>query len=158
MDYKIKIAPPDLIMEPLLGILDEAETVPLVISGSSMSPFLIHGRDTVYLSKPRRPLKKGDMVLYQRHNGAYVLHRILKADHDCCTMVGDAQTCPESGIQFHQIRAIVTAVCRKGRLLRSGCFVWDFFEKVWIRLVPLRPAMIRLYLLARRCFFGKGEL
>ena len=63
MEYKLKVDSPDVIMEPLLALLDEAEAVPLVISGNSMTPFLVDGRDTVYLSKPNRPLKKGDMVL-----------------------------------------------------------------------------------------------
>ena len=145
MEYKLRVDSPDVIMGPLLALLDEAEAVPLVISGNSMTPFLVDGRDTVYLSKPNRPLKKGDMVLYQRLNGAYILHRVYKVEHDSCTMVGDAQIILEPGIRMEQVRAIVTAVRRKGKLLQKGSFWWEFFETVWIRLVPLRPALKRLY-------------
>lgn len=38
-------------------------------------------------------------------------------------------------------QALVTAVRRKGKLLQPGSFWWDFFEKVWIRVIPLRPGI-----------------
>lgn len=109
-------------MGPLLALLDDAQAVPLVISGSSMTPFLVHGRDTVYLSKVSGPIKKGDMVLYQRSSGRYILHRALKAEAGSYTMIGDAQTLPEPGITDYQIRAVATAVRRK------GSFRWDFLN------------------------------
>lgn len=143
-------------MEPLIALLEDAEAVPLVISGGSMTPFLVHRRDTVYLSKADRPLKRGDMVLYQRDNGRYVLHRVLRADGDAFTMIGDAQTQPEPGIRRDQIRAVVTAVRRKDKLLKKGNFWWDFFEKVWIRLVPIRPFIRNVYTAAKRLLGNKG--
>ena len=54
----------------------EGHDVPVTITGGSMTPFLVHGRDRVILSKISRPLKTGDMVLYQRESGQYVMHRI----------------------------------------------------------------------------------
>lgn len=136
---RLNIVSPDVIMEPLLSLLSETAAVPLVVSGSSMTPFLAPGRDTVYLSAVSEPLKPGDLVLYCRDNGHYVLHRILRVNGDSCTMLGDAQSIPEPGIRRDQILAIVTAVRRKEKLLRKGSFWWMFFEKVWIHLVPLRP-------------------
>ena len=150
MEHKMKIVDPDVLMEPLLALVEEAQTVPLVISGSSMTPFLAHGRDTVYLSRVEKPLRKGDMVLYRRQSGFYILHRVFKAEPDGYTMVGDAQTQLEPGISPEQVCAVVTAVRRKGKLLQSGSFWWDFFEKVWIRMVPLRPTVRYAY-----CFMKK---
>ena len=158
MEYRVRLVSPELVMEPLLGLLDEAEAVPLVVSGGSMTPFLVHRRDTVYLSKVDRPLKKGDMVLYQRMNGAYILHRVLKVAHDSYTMVGDAQTHPEPGIKMNQVRAVVTAVRRKDKLLQKGSFWWDFFEKVWIRMVPIRPAVRNTYSFMKRLLSSKGAI
>ena len=143
IEYKVKVAEPEQIMEPLLGLLEETDAVPLVISGGSMTPFLIHGRDTVYLSRPEGPFRRGDMLLYRRDSGSYVLHRVFRVEGELCTMVGDAQTCLEPGIRRDQILARVSAVRRKGKLLQSGNFWWDFFEKIWIRLVPLRPLLMR---------------
>lgn len=150
MEHKVKIVEPDVLMEPLLALLEETQTVPLVISGSSMTPFLAPGRDTVYLSKAKKPLRKGDMVLYRRNNGYYILHRVFKADADGYTMVGDAQTQLEPGITRDQVCAVVTAVRRKGKLLQRGSFWWAFFEKVWIRMVPLRPLARNAYCLVKK--------
>ena len=135
----------DSVVEPLLGLLDETSAVPLVISGSSMTPFLVPGRDVVYLSKVKESLTRGDMVLYRRDNGRYILHRIVCVDADSYTMLGDAQTVPEPGIRRDQILAVVTAVRRKGKLLKQGSCLWFFFKAVWIRMVPLRPLAKDIY-------------
>ena len=145
MNCNVRELDPQVLMPALLALLEETETVPLVISGSSMTPFLVHGRDTVYLSKTTAPLKRGDMILYRRDCGAYILHRIFRSEGDTYTLVGDAQTMLEPGIRSDQVLAVVTAVRRKGKLLKKGSFWWDFFEKVWIRMVPLRPAVRAAY-------------
>ena len=142
---RLNIVSPELVMEPLLGLLEEVTAVPLVVSGSSMTPFLAPGRDSVYLSAISEALRPGDVVLYRRDNGRYVLHRILRVNGDSYTMVGDAQTVPEPGIRREQILAIVTAVRRKGKLLQKGSFRWAFFQRVWIRMVPLRPLIRGAY-------------
>ena len=145
MNCNVRELDPQVLMPALLALLEETEMVPLVISGSSMTPFLVHGRDTVYLSKTTAPLKRGDMILYRRDSGAYILHRIFRAEGDTYTLVGDAQTLLEPGIRADQVLAVVTAVRRKGKLLKQGSFWWNFFGKVWIRMVPLRPAVRAVY-------------
>ena len=145
MEHKVKVLPPEVLMEQLLGLLDSAEYVPLNISGSSMTPFLVHSRDTVYLSRVTRPLKKGDMILYRRDSGAYVLPRIYQVTPEGYWLVGDAQILIEKGVRRDQVLALVTAVRRKEKLLQPGSFWWDFFEKVWIRLIPLRPGIAAAY-------------
>ena len=119
---------------------------------------MVHRRDAVYLSKVTRPIKKGDMVLYQRNNGKYILHRVLKVDAGSYTMVGDAQTHPEPGITSNQIRAVVTAVRRKDKLLRAGSFWWDFFEYIWIRIVPIRPIIRNAYSFMKKLNGNKGAI
>ena len=145
MEHRVRVLPPEILMEQLLGLLDSAEYVPLNISGSSMTPFLVHSRDTVYLSKVTRPLKKGDMILYRRDNGAYILHRIYRVTPDGYWLVGDAQILIEEGVRPDQVLALVTAVRRREKLLQPGSFWWDFFEKVWVRVIPLRPGIVAAY-------------
>ena len=152
MEHKVKVLEPEQLMPQLLEMLEVTEPVPLVISGSSMTPFLAHGRDTVYLSKAKDPLTRGDMVLYRRDSGNYILHRIYRVEQGSFTMVGDAQNWLEPGIRQDQILARVTAVRRKGKLLQKGSFLWDFFERVWIRVVPLRPAVMAGYALLKKLF------
>ncbi len=147
MERKNTVFSPDVLLEEYRELLkdDKIEALPLVISGNSMSPFLIHGRDTVYLSRLTRSVKKGDVLLYQRKTGAYVLHRVYKIENNCFTMVGDAQTELEPGIHPEQVLAIMTMAERKGKKQAPGTFWWEFFEKVWIRMLPVRPLVRKGY-------------
>ena len=150
MNDNMKVLPPEAAVERILAVMDTGAAAPLVISGSSMSPFLVHGRDTVYLSPPAAALKKGDMILYRRQSGAYVLHRIRAVEGETFTLIGDGQTEPEPGIRRDQVLAVVTAVRRKGRLLKKGSFWWEFFEKIWLNMIPLRPAALKFYELLKK--------
>ena len=139
MEHKIKVMDPDRLIPQLLELMEEVTSVPLVISGSSMSPFLQHGRDTVYLSKLTRNPQRGDIILYRRDNGNYVLHRIYDIIDSTYTLIGDGQVSLEPGIRRDQMLAFVTAVRRNGQLVEPGNLCWEFYEKIWLRMVPLRP-------------------
>lgn len=149
MQKQTRIAQPKVLLEEYRRLLEDENigALPLVVSGSSMSPFLVHGRDTVYLSRISGEVKKGDVLLYRRDNGAYVLHRVHKIENNTFTMVGDAQTYLEKGIRPDQIIAVMTSAVRKGVHQHKGCFWWDFFEKVWPVLLCIRPLIIKIYTL-----------
>ena len=143
----------------LLELVEQGEEVGLPVAGSSMTPFLGDGRDQVFLRKPHRPLERGDVVLYRRDNGDYVLHRIhrvrIKENKPVFDMVGDAQSRIEPGIRRDQIFALVTRARRKGEIIGPGSFYWWFFQNVWIGMVPLHGPLLRLYGSARRRNKGK---
>lgn len=129
----------------LRGLVEEGHEVSMLVSGSSMSPFLIHLRDTIYFRKPDRPLRAGDIVFYQRDSGQYVMHRILRVRGDVYDIIGDAQIEVERGVRRGQIFAVITRVKRKGKLIGPGDFWWAFFARVWTKLIPLRPLIARAY-------------
>ena len=140
-----------LLMEEYRMLLDTVDLLPLQITGSSMTPFLAPKRDSVMLSKPKSPLRTGDMVLYQRDNGAYVLHRIVRQEQDgTFSIIGDGQDQIETGIRADQIFAVVQYAERKGKRQEPGCFWWDFFAHVWIRLIPQRARLRRIYSIGKR--------
>ena len=139
-------------MAVLKDILATGSDVNLRITGGSMTPFLADKRDTIIISPKTETLKRGDMVFYRRDSGMYVLHRIYRVEKKTYTLLGDAQTLPEPGIRPDQILALVTKVRRKGKILTKGSFWWLFFEKVWIRLVPLRPALRAAYSRIKKLF------
>ena len=155
MERQAKSVDTAQLLESYRTLLQTADTLPLQVSGNSMAPFLVHGRDTVFLSRIDRPLRVGDIVLYQRTNGAYILHRICRLEGDTYCMAGDAQTLVEHGITREQIFAVVQAAERKGRRQEPGCFWWEFFEKIWVRMVPHRPVIQRLYGVLKKCFGRK---
>lgn len=133
----------------LKGLVEEGHEVSMLISGSSMAPFICHGRDTIFFKAPDRELKVGDMVFYQRPSGQYVMHRICKVKEKGYAIVGDAQQIIEYPVKREQIFALVTKVKRKGKELRPGSFWWEFFARVWVRIIPLRPLVSKLYGLFR---------
>lgn len=134
----------------LRELTEEGKNVSLTISGNSMSPYLIHERDQVFFEKPKVPLKRGDIVFFQREDGQYIMHRICKAKREGYYIVGDAQTEIEGPISEEQIFGVVTKVRRKGKLEQSGDFWWDFFEKIWICVIPIRPWIRGWYTLFRK--------
>ena len=129
----------------LRELAGEGRVVSMLVAGSSMSPFLCHKRDYIYFTKPDRELRRGDMVFYQRDTGQYVMHRIYKRKKDGYYMIGDAQTQIEGPLRRDQIFARIIKVKRKGRIIEPGNFWWEFFEHVWIRIIPLRKVIENLY-------------
>ena len=129
----------------LRDLVNEGKECRLLISGSSMAPFLVHERDSILFSKPDRELRRGDMVFYQRDNGQYVMHRILKVKPEGLDIIGDAQTEVEGPVKPEQVFALVTKVNRKGKWVGPGNFWWWFFSTVWLRLFPVRRLILKLY-------------
>ena len=125
----------------LKELTEEGREVSMQIAGSSMSPFLIHARDMIYFKKPDRELKKGDMVFFQRRSGQFIMHRIWKVRPEGYYIVGDAQTQIEGPVERDQI----TKVRRKGKWLEPGDFWWEFFEHVWLHMIPFRHGLMRWY-------------
>lgn len=134
----------------LRELTEEGREVSMVIFGSSMSPFLIHQRDTIFFRKPDRELRAGDMVFYERPNGQYVMHRIQKVRPEGYYIIGDGQTAVEGPVKREQIFALITRVVRKGKELAPGDFWWEFFAGVWLHLIPLRRVIMTLYARIRK--------
>lgn len=117
-------------------------TVP--VTGSSMVPFL-HSGDTVYLDAVPEMLHKGDVILYMRPNGDYVLHRICKLCSDGSLLVaGDAQTRLEILPDRSCVFAIAVSARHKDKLIAPNSFRWWFFRRIWLCLRPLRPMFFAL--------------
>lgn len=84
--------------------------------GTSMLPLIRQGKDQVVLVKPEN-IKVGDMVFYQRDNGQFVLHRLVKIAKNQYVMCGDNQYDLEYGITDKHILAKVKAVIRDGKIV-----------------------------------------
>ncbi len=134
----------------LRELVEQGQEVSMLISGSSMAPFLIHERDSICFKQPEQTLRKGDMVFYQRDNGQFVMHRICNVKPEGYYIVGDAQTVIEGPVREDQIFAVITKVKRKGKWIEPGDFWWEFFEHVWICMIPLRRILMRAYAVLKR--------
>lgn len=107
-------------MEELLPFIEEAfdnnKTFTIPITGTSMLPLLVQGRDTVTIKKIESPLSVGDLPLYRRKDGAFVLHRIIKVNNDgTYILCGDNQFIKETGITDNEMIGVVTDITRDGK-------------------------------------------
>ena len=139
-DFKTSVVP----------LIDEGLTVPLTVTGGSMTPYLAGGRDTVMISKPRFPLKVGDIALFERRSGQIVMHRVKKRSPEGYFFIGDAQTVVEGPVPEERVFGVVDRVIRKGKIEERGSVTWSFFRRIWIRIVPLRPLCMKLYRLFKK--------
>ena len=84
--------------------------------GISMLPLIRPGVDNVILVKPEN-VGLGDAVFYQRDNGQFVLHRIVKIKNGEYVMCGDNQFFLEYGITDKHILAKMKAVIKDGKII-----------------------------------------
>lgn len=82
--------------------------------GDSMYP-IIQQRDLLVIEAVGKPLKTGDVPLYKRDSGQYVLHRIVGVKNGKYMMKGDNRTFVEKGITDRHIIGVLTAVIRNGK-------------------------------------------
>ena len=81
----------------------------LFTRGTSMRPTIREGVHSVMLGAPDK-IKVGDILLYERENGDFVLHRLVRARGDKLTMCGDNQFILEKGVLRSSVVAKVTAI------------------------------------------------
>lgn len=80
--------------------------------GTSMMPMIRERIDTVKLVKPKGSLRKYDVILYQRKDGTYVLHRIIGVKKDSYVLCGDNQFIKEFGVTDDMIIGVVDGFYR----------------------------------------------
>lgn len=120
----------ETVMPFILERLAAGESVQFTPQGTSMTPMILGGRDQVILSPKPEKWKKYDLPFYQRANGQYVLHRIVKADKTL-TCIGDNQFEYEEGLRPDQMIAIATGFVRKGKKYRTDQFSYRIYCRLW---------------------------
>lgn len=130
-------------MAVLEDMVDQGMEVTLNVSGTSMEPFLVHKRDSVYLGTPTRPLRAGDVVCYRRRNGQYVMHRIMKRRGNQFFLAGDHQTTLEGPVEREQIFAVMLSANRNGRWITENDGIWKYYANFWRWSFWIRKAVAR---------------
>ena len=127
----------DAIMPLIRERLAAGESVQFTPRGTSMTPMILGGRDQVVLSPLPAQLRKYDLPLFQRDNGQYVLHRIVKVG-DTYTCIGDNQFEYETGVRGDQMIAVATAFVRKGKLRQVNTLSHKLYCRLWCGSRALR--------------------
>lgn len=124
--------------------LNNGGTANLRVTGSSMWPLFLGGRDSVTLSPPRKKYKRGDILLYKRDDGSYVLHRIIAMTASDYICSGDNQAVREV-VTDAQVVAVVNGFTRKGKYYSTQAMWYRLYKTVWINLFLLRKPFIKLF-------------
>ena len=106
--------------------------------GVSMMPMIRQGVDKVVLSPLPKKLKKYDLPLYQRDNGQFVLHRIVKVG-DTYTCIGDNQHQYETGVRHDQMIGLVTGFYRDQEYHATTQLSHRVYRCLWHHSRWLRP-------------------
>lgn len=131
--------------ELLLLQMQNGGRAKLTVTGYSMMPMLHNGRDAVELILPDGLCKKGDVILYRREDGRYILHRIISAKGETYICCGDNQAEKEM-VSHSQVLARMDGFFRKGKHYALTCGNYCFYKTLWVGGFPLR----RFYISIRR--------
>ncbi|MBR5439604.1 MAG: S24/S26 family peptidase [Clostridia bacterium] len=87
------------------------------IKGTSMTPLLKENVDRVVIKKLEKTIKKGDVLLYKRPNGAYILHRVYKATPNFLVMCGDNHLTLEYNVKYEAVLGVLTGVYKQDKFI-----------------------------------------
>lgn len=100
--------------------------------GTSMTPLLRADRDKVYIEKITKRLKKGDIALYKRSNGEYVLHRVYKVNEISYDFWGDNQFVIERGVLDLQILGVAKGYYKGEKYIEfEKSFKYKLYKHFW---------------------------
>ncbi len=107
--------------------------------GSSMNPLLVSGRDKVYIEKPKSRLKKGDIALYNRSDGSYILHRVFKVLPSSYAFWGDNHFALEYGVKDGDVLGVAKGYYKGEKYIDfSKSKSYSAYKLFWCSSVWLR--------------------
>ena len=138
---EFRAVPMERLAELLEFQLDRGGRAALTVTGNSMVPMLRHRRDSVVLTRPPEGgPRRGDIILYRRDSGQYVLHRVVEArGEDSLVCCGDHDWRREA-VSPGQVLAVVESCAADGTALlslRNKFSAGDAVELVGPGLAPI---------------------
>lgn len=106
--------------------------------GTSMHPFVEQGRDKITLAPIQDQVRKYDVILYKRKNGAFVLHRVVGERADGYIFRGDNQFVKEYGIKKEQMIGRMTEIIRSDEVIRVDDVKHRLWAMLWVHTALLR--------------------
>lgn len=126
-------------------LLHNGTNVSIIVTGTSMYPFLRPDIDRVELRQVNfTDIKRGDIVLILRKDGAYVLHRVLCKTANEFFIIGDNQKWIEGPLEPGQLVATTASIWRQNKNIDCNNRIWRFFSAIWLGIIPLRGKINRL--------------
>lgn len=120
--------------------------------GVSMRPLLRQRIDSIEIAPlPEGKLKKYDLPLYQRPDGAFILHRIVKVGEDY-TCIGDNQYIYEEGVQHDWLIGVASGMYRGEKYIPFTNWKYRLYTHLWCGSRPVRWFCIRVRHKLKRIF------
>ena len=124
-------------------VLNSGGEFKIISGGTSMLPMLRDKKDTIILIKNPSRLKRGDIPLYKREDGSFVLHRIVKVKDDIYTTRGDNHYISEYPVHHNQVIAILTAYIKNGKRIECTSVKHKIYSFYVLNFLPLRFVLKR---------------
>lgn len=153
MSTKVLSAPMEQLAPIITDLIESGSDVTITATGNSMRPLWYHKKNNVTLTAcDPEQLKKGDVPLYRRADGRYVLHRIIRVHEDTFDLVGDGQYKVEYGLEKFRVMAVAKAFTKGNRTYTMKNIVYRLYSCVWIWLLPVRKYLFAFYSKLKRVF------
>ena len=132
-------------IEEAVRLVQKGVTVTFPVTGQSMLPFIIGGKESVILHAPGLTAV-GDVVLAWVDGNRYVVHRIIKLDYDRVTLMGDGNVRGTEHCLLKDVKARVTHVVSADNKKRDLYSRWRVrAAKLWYWLRPIRRYLLAIY-------------
>ena len=132
-------------IEEALRLVQKGVTVTFPVTGQSMLPFIIGGKESVILHAPGLTAV-GDVVVARVDGNRYVVHRIINIDGDRVTLMGDGNLRGTEHCLLKDIKARVTHVVSADNKKRDLYSRWRVrAAKLWYWLRPIRRYLLAIY-------------
>ena len=132
-------------IEEALRLVQKGVTVTFPVTGQSMLPFIIGGKESVILHAPGLTAV-GDVVVARVDGNRYVVHRIINIDGDRVTLMGDGNVKGTEHCLLKDVKARVTHVVDAKDKTYYLYNKWrKSAAKVWYWLRPIRRYLLAIY-------------
>lgn len=131
------------IAELIQDAFSRDQTITIPVTGTSMMPLLRPSDAVTLQAVDLETIQRGDILLYRRSDGAYVLHRVVEINTDTMDFCGDNQVDIEEKVSKSQILAQVIAYEKDGIVTERDAILAEGRRRLNSR--PLRFAATRYH-------------
>lgn len=155
----MKIMDTKRFLDSLTPCFQEGRSIVIPVRGLSMAPFLKERRDRVEISpySSQEEPAMGDIILFLRPNGQYILHRIIRKEQGQFIARGDNGRY-EDQVDPSAVLGKVTQVWKNGTSLSPRSLSWKFYQNVYSRSNVVRTVCAGLAQIGRKLLGRKTSL
>lgn len=117
--------------------------------GDSMEPLLYDRSTRVVICRADRPLQPGELPLYRRPNGRFIMHRIIRADAGQYYTRGDNR-CGLEAVPREWVLGVVTEIYRGKHHFSVDHPAYRAYVLLWNAIYPLRWIVYKCREMRRR--------